>query len=273
MSVNSKMTAIADEVRELSGATEAMGLDTMASTLHTENTNFASNLTTQDDLIAQIQSVVDNLPEAGGGSSEPALQNKTVTPSTSSQIITADSGYDGLDTVTVNAIPSAYIKPTSTKTATTYTPTTTNQTIAAGTYCSGTQTIEGDSNLVSGNIKSGVSIFGVAGSYEGSGPGSGESGGSIKTCNLIISGNFEFIYNSISNGNIIGSSVTNPQNKTITVPCASLITVHDHQFMGGITEPTQISNMVTIHDGASIMGLMSVFQVSSIANSECSLMF
>ncbi len=51
-----------------------------------------------------------------------------------------------------------------TKTAATYTPGTTDQTIAAGQYLSGTQTIAGDADLVSGNIKSGVNIFGVAGS-------------------------------------------------------------------------------------------------------------
>lgn len=51
-----------------------------------------------------------------------------------------------------------------TKAAATYTPTTSNQTIASGTYLTGTQTISGDANLVSGNIKSGVSIFGVNGS-------------------------------------------------------------------------------------------------------------
>lgn len=57
----------------------------------------------------------------------------------------------------------------SSKGATTFTPSTSNQTIAAGQYLSGTQTIKGDSNLVAGNIKSGVSLFGVTGTYTGSG--------------------------------------------------------------------------------------------------------
>lgn len=39
------------------------------------------------------------------------LQNKSTTPTESTQYITYDSGYDGLDTVTVNPIPSSYIVP------------------------------------------------------------------------------------------------------------------------------------------------------------------
>ena len=254
MSVNEKMTALADEIRELSGTTSKKGLDAMASDVNAANTEIGS----QVDLIAQLAAVVNNLPTAGG---TPVLQDKTVTPTTSTQTVTADAGYDGLDTVTVNAmptatqatpsisvstsglitasatqtagyvsagtksatkqlttqaaktitpstssqtavssgvyttgtvtvsaIPSTYVKPTTTKSATTYTPSTSDQTIASGTYCSGTQTIKGDSNLVASNIKSGVSIFGVSGSYEGASSGGG-SGGGLETCTVTIKGN------------------------------------------------------------------------------------
>lgn len=58
------------------------------------------------------------------------------------------------------------------KAAATYTPGTSDQTIAAGQYLSGVQTIKGDANLVASNIKNGVTIFGVTGTYEGSGGGS-----------------------------------------------------------------------------------------------------
>lgn len=51
----------------------------------------------------------------------------------------------------------------SSKEAETITPGTEDKTIAAGQYLSGTQTIKGDANLVSANIKGGVSIFGVNG--------------------------------------------------------------------------------------------------------------
>ena len=68
------------------------------------------------------------------GSSSVNNQNKTVTPTTSQQSITADSGYTGLGTVTVNAVTSAI-----------------------------------DQNIVAGNIKKDVAILGVTGNYEGGG--------------------------------------------------------------------------------------------------------
>ena len=103
-------------------------------------------------------------------------QSKTVTPSSSTQIVQADEGYEALSKVTVNPIPSSYVQPTATKGATTYTPGTSNQTIASGTYLTGTQTISGDANLVAGNIKSGTTIFGVTGTYSGGGGGSANIG-------------------------------------------------------------------------------------------------
>ena len=66
------------------------------------------------------------------------------------------------------------------KAAATYTPGTTDQTIAAGQYLSGAQTVKGDANLIAGNIRSGKSIFGVAGSLT---PGITPSGTKSITAN------------------------------------------------------------------------------------------
>lgn len=69
MSVNSKMTALADEIRELSGTSEALGLDAMANHISETNTEVA----TQADLIAQIQVAVNSLPEVSSGNVETCI--------------------------------------------------------------------------------------------------------------------------------------------------------------------------------------------------------
>ena len=140
-----------DDINAINGGTPA-------TTMEGAVDNTETYVGGQADLISQIEAALD-----GKAAVVPVLQTKEITPTTSQQSVTPDSGYDGLSSVKVKAIPSTYVKPTTTKAATTYTPTTSNQTIAAGTYCSGVQTIKGDANLVAGNIKSGVSIFGVAG--------------------------------------------------------------------------------------------------------------
>lgn len=199
MSVNSKMTALADEIRVLSGTTEAIGLDAMKTHVGEANEEVSS----QANLIAQIITALDGKASDDGEVVEITLQSKTVTPATSVQVVTADSGYDGLDKVTVNAMPTAtqatpsitvdvngeitasatqtagYVvagtksatKQLTTQAAKTITPNTSSQTaVASGVYTTGAITVVGDSNLIASNIKSGVSIFGVSGTLvEGGG--------------------------------------------------------------------------------------------------------
>ena len=57
--------------------------------------------------------------------------------------------------------------------AQTITPGATDKTIAAGRYLTGVQTIKGDANLMAENIVRGVTIFGVTGTAEAGGSGSG----------------------------------------------------------------------------------------------------
>lgn len=136
----------------------------------------------------------------------PSLQAKTnIAPSTSSQTITPDVGYDGLSSVQINAI-------SPTKSAQTYTPTTSDQTIASGRYLTGTQTIKGDANLVAGNIKKDVSIFGVTGTYEGGGGGGtvvnfslGGVGSASRFCYIDENG----VYQTIDGSSVSGSSISN----------------------------------------------------------------
>ena len=88
------------------------------------------------DIVAgNIKSGVNILGVVGtynGGT--PSLQTKSVNPTTSQQVVEPDNGYDGLSAVTVGAVTSSI-----------------------------------DSNIQAGNIKSGVNILGVNGTYTGGG--------------------------------------------------------------------------------------------------------
>lgn len=53
------------------------------------------------------------------------------------------------------------------KAAATYTPKAAAQTIAAKQFLTGAQTIQGDSNFIAANIKKGVKIWGITGTWEG----------------------------------------------------------------------------------------------------------
>lgn len=65
MSINTKMTALADEIRILSGTSDAMGLDAMKNNVADAN----DVIDEQEDLIAQIASALEGKATGGGSSS------------------------------------------------------------------------------------------------------------------------------------------------------------------------------------------------------------
>jgi hypothetical protein len=107
-----------------------------------------------------------NSGTASGSSANLSTGTNTITLSKAVSITpTVTAGY--VSTGTAGNVTVSLTASVTTKAAATITPGTTNQTIASGTYLTGTQTIAGDSDLIASNIKSGVTIFGVAGSYSG----------------------------------------------------------------------------------------------------------
>lgn len=96
--------------------------------------NAIATLLGSESVAATNADAIANIAAVASGAVAPALQDRTVTPTTSKQTVkkTSDSYY-GLGTVTVNAVTAAI-----------------------------------DANIVAGNIKSGVTILGVEGTYSGS---------------------------------------------------------------------------------------------------------
>lgn len=202
--------------------------------------------------------------QCSSGSTTPTLQSKSVSPSESSQTITPDSGYDGLSQVTVSAISNTYVGSGITKkAAATYTPTTSDQTIASGQYLNGAQTIKGDSNLTASNIKSGVNIFGVSGSYTASSSGT-DTSDATATASDILSGKTAYV-----KGNKITGTITSQAAQTIT-PGTSDKTIASGKYLSGTQTIKGDANLVAsnIKSGVSIFGVAGSYTGSGGSGSS-----
>lgn len=161
--LSSLFTAIADAIRAKKGL--AAGTKIVADNFPDEiagieigggiDTTISTNAATKNDIRTGKKAYVNGSLITG----EFAGIDTTISTNaaTKNHILSDKKAYVNGSLVTGN-IPS--------KGADTYTPGTDTQTIDSGYYLSGTQYIEGDSNLKGSNIKKGVSIFGVNGTYE-----------------------------------------------------------------------------------------------------------
>ena len=222
-------------------------------------------------LPADMPGEIDGIPTGNS----PTLQEKTVTPSESQQTVSPDTGYDGLSSVTVDAVSSTYIGSGVTKkAAATYTPGTADQSISSGQYLSGAQTIKGDSNLLAANIKSGVSIFGVAGNYAGSG---GAGSGLSMATGTTTSGTIETGLSSIQCVVIYKSSVSatglvqmawrSDESKGYYTCCSSYSSYFKNYAVGTNTDST-VSGGTFTWGGSGTSGLSSGTTYNWIAFGE-----
>ena len=99
MSINDSMTALADEIREISGETQLLGIDDMREEIAQAN----DEVDIQTNLINQLISMANNLPEAGSGDgpSLPVLTNE----GTYADLLQGKQLIDGSGGIVVGTIP------------------------------------------------------------------------------------------------------------------------------------------------------------------------
>ncbi len=133
------------------------------------------------------------------------------------------------------------------KSAATITPGTTNQVISAGQYLTGDQTITGDADLISTNIKAGANIFGVAGNSNVVDTSAGDA-----TAAQILSGKKAYVDGALVTGTAVnkGAATITPGTVNQTIAANTLCT--------GVQTILGSANLAAgnIKDGVNIFGVI-----------------
>ena len=193
--------------------------------------NNSSSVTTVEGALNELYAGVEHLKSIGTASASDILSGKTA----------LIQGNEVTGTIASLA-------------AKTYTPGTSNQTIAAGKYLSGAQTIAGDADLISANIKSGANIFGVAGNANVVDTSSGDA-----TAAQILSGKKAYV-----DGKLVTGTIASLAAKTYT-PGTSNQTIAAGKYLSGAQTITGDADLTAanIKSGVNIFGITGTYAVTS----------
>ena len=201
---------------------------------------------TSHEVTYENQGVTENLTETLDKLYRELKEYKTSGSVTSTEMLEGSTGYAKGKLVTGS------IKR---KEAQTYIPGTTDQTISSGQYLNGDQIVKGDVHLVASNIKSGISLFGVAGTF---------TSDANAEANQILSGKTAYV-----KGNKITGSIGSKGSTTYT-PGVNNQTISKGQYLSENQVILGDADLkaANIKNGVEIFGVTGTFtsDANAIAN-------